>query len=519
MNTTRSVLFALLSLGFLAASANAQNADVNEVEKLKAEIARLKAELATRPEDIDRLREEAGDFYGKGKYRKAKASMTRAYAAFERLEVKDKTKRVSYLQYLSNISNKLEENDKTIEYATEVAIHALTDDDRGFAYDTLGLAYRNKGGLLCCHRFYSKEYDAFFEKLIPRNDSIEIDLRDIELKRDLPILVQVFLFKENQLFGLLEELGVEAVPIYAKILQSAYSFFAENDYDSGKFVEYIDSTTDDPGTRDIIEELKKLHEEFVKKACKFEPSSPINKAFKEFFSHSSSDIGDVLNLEKAPSKTALFLLGMFWLGDRVENEGATCTYLSSHLSLLFDSCTSMELKDGHIRINLKAFDEKVDKRRVEALKQYYDISKSINDLKGKEEELTKERQQHSKRNSDLQNEVKELKVAGSGFDKEIKKLKEENAEIQKQNETLKTDIDELKDEGKKLIEAKEKLAEKNSILKGEIDEAETAGRDMEEKNSAQGEGNADEESVDSSRNIQVQTEMDIASDDSSGTED
>ena len=145
MNTTRSVLFALLSIGFLAVSANAQNADATEVEKLKAEIARLKAELAPRPDDIDRLREEAGDFYDKGKYREAKASMTRAYAAFERLEVKDKGKRVSYLRFLSNISNALQENDKTIEYATEVAIHALTDADRGFAYGLLGSAYDYKG--------------------------------------------------------------------------------------------------------------------------------------------------------------------------------------------------------------------------------------------------------------------------------------------------------------------------------------------------------------------------------------
>ena len=96
-------------------------------------------------EDIDRLEKEALDFYGKGKYREAKASMTRAYAAFERLEVKDKAKRVSYLRRLSNISDALQENDKTIEYATEVAIHALTDDDRGFAYGLLGSAYDNKG--------------------------------------------------------------------------------------------------------------------------------------------------------------------------------------------------------------------------------------------------------------------------------------------------------------------------------------------------------------------------------------
>jgi hypothetical protein len=109
MNTTRSVLFALLSLGFLAGCGGDET------------------------EDINRLYQEAGDFYGKGKYREAKANMTRAYAAFERLEVKDKAKRVSYLRLLCNISDQLQENDKTIEYATEVAIHANDSATRTLA--------------------------------------------------------------------------------------------------------------------------------------------------------------------------------------------------------------------------------------------------------------------------------------------------------------------------------------------------------------------------------------------------
>jgi tetratricopeptide (TPR) repeat protein len=95
--------------------------------------------------EADILFQEATDLNAKGKYREAKDFMLRAYSAFERLEVKDKAKRVDYLRGLCNISHALQENDKAIEYATEVAIHALTDDDRGFAYNQIGLAYDNKG--------------------------------------------------------------------------------------------------------------------------------------------------------------------------------------------------------------------------------------------------------------------------------------------------------------------------------------------------------------------------------------
>jgi tetratricopeptide (TPR) repeat protein len=133
MNTTRSDLFALLSLGFLAGCGDDET------------------------KDIDPLYQEAADLCLKGKYREAKASLTRAYAAFERLEVKDKAERVLFLRLLCNISIELQENDKTIEYATAVAIHALTNDDRGFAYNTLGLAYYNKGEYDKALEYYEKD--------------------------------------------------------------------------------------------------------------------------------------------------------------------------------------------------------------------------------------------------------------------------------------------------------------------------------------------------------------------------
>ena len=150
-------LFALLvfaSVGTLSAQTRDQ-----EIERLKAENARLKALLATRPEDVETLLKEAGALYDQGKYREAKAKATQAYAAFERLPVKDNATRVRYLRLLGILSNYLRENDKTIEYATEVAIYAASDSDRGFAYALLGQAYHSK-----------KEYDKaieYHEKSLP----------------------------------------------------------------------------------------------------------------------------------------------------------------------------------------------------------------------------------------------------------------------------------------------------------------------------------------------------------------
>jgi len=100
--------------------------------------------------------------------------MTRAYAAFERLEVKDKVKHVRFLRRLSNVSIQLQENDKTIEYATEVAVHALTDNDRGFAYDTLGLAYNAKGDYDKAIGYYEKDLAISIKALGAEHPSVAL---------------------------------------------------------------------------------------------------------------------------------------------------------------------------------------------------------------------------------------------------------------------------------------------------------------------------------------------------------
>ena len=96
--------------------------------------------------------DEAEALYEEGKYREAKEKMILAYAD---LGSSDKD-RVQYLRLLANISLQLQENDKTIEYGADILAHASNDDDRGFAYNNLGMAYDNKG-----------EYDraiGYFEK-------------------------------------------------------------------------------------------------------------------------------------------------------------------------------------------------------------------------------------------------------------------------------------------------------------------------------------------------------------------
>ena len=97
--------------------------------------------------EVKELYDQAGALFEEGKYHEAKAKAIRAYAAFEKLERKDTVSltRVHHLRRLCVISDELQENDKTIEYAIEVMSHARNDADRGFANGLIGSAYAKKG--------------------------------------------------------------------------------------------------------------------------------------------------------------------------------------------------------------------------------------------------------------------------------------------------------------------------------------------------------------------------------------
>lgn len=116
-----------------------------------------------RQKDLERIYHETEELFEKGKYREAKEKMTSIYSDFERLPVKDHATRIRYLRFLCDISLQMEENYNAIEYATELISHAITDDDRGFAYNVLGVVSVYKG-----------EYDKAIEY---HRKSLAIDLK------------------------------------------------------------------------------------------------------------------------------------------------------------------------------------------------------------------------------------------------------------------------------------------------------------------------------------------------------
>jgi len=91
-------------------------------------------------EKIEKMTAEANTLLEEGKYARAQAKMTQAYGAFNNRAEKDEAMHVFFLKSFCKIADALQENDKAIKYAEEVLAHALSDENRIFAYGKLGSA-------------------------------------------------------------------------------------------------------------------------------------------------------------------------------------------------------------------------------------------------------------------------------------------------------------------------------------------------------------------------------------------
>ena len=133
--------------GMKDGNASVETAQV--VEETKFPLGESETEIENEEGSIakeaDRLLNEAADLCDQGKYAEAKAGMIRARSVLEQLEDKDHPKIIQCLKALVDVSLKMQENDEVIEYAGEVANLALADEDKGLAYNRIGLAYFNKG--------------------------------------------------------------------------------------------------------------------------------------------------------------------------------------------------------------------------------------------------------------------------------------------------------------------------------------------------------------------------------------
>jgi tetratricopeptide (TPR) repeat protein len=144
----------------------------SDIDSIKAEIEREAWERALKPEDIERLYQEAAFLKDKGDYHLADAKMTLVFGTLNRQGIKDQEAQARYLQLHCAITLGLEDADRTISLASQLFDHASQDVHKGYSHGYLGRAFLIKAQYDQAIEHFQKALPIMLEKLAPEHGDV-----------------------------------------------------------------------------------------------------------------------------------------------------------------------------------------------------------------------------------------------------------------------------------------------------------------------------------------------------------
>jgi len=245
----------------------------------------------------------------------------------------------------------------------------------------MGLAYH-------CNK---EDYDNFFRKIKWQDDQWILKVTELETF-DRQILIQLLLFQNNKNRELIDSItkGSSTLSLYNKILEYALEYFMFNEYSMKNFLQVMTNKIKSPETEPLVNELKQLNDRYVTKGLSFNPKISHSKYIKEFIDLGKTDTGQLKHLleGKELNKSAIFLLGMLNLGDRLDEQFAFDNFIPSIISLTVEHIIDMNLKQNNIHISFNTSEiEKNRNNKFTYVQQYCHELQLVKNLKDQLKEL------------------------------------------------------------------------------------------------------------------------------------
>lgn len=358
---------------------------------------------------------------------------------------------------------------------------------------------------------FKDEYDNFFRKINVHKDKWIIDKAILD-KTDFPILTHLFLFYNAETKGLNKSLlkgdKLKGVRIFSYFLETALDYFLRNDYSMDNFLSKMQGEFEQyPELKIFADDFKLLNDRYVKKGLTVDTKNPITIATKEFLDLAkteSENINELLNKNEL-NKTAVFLLGMLNLGDRIDEQFSFDNFIPAIVDLTMRHIVDISVNDKEIVIS---FDQKeiennrnnkfdyvqnyfkelhkvkefIDQlyyltKKTKLFKKNYDFRTGIieldEDIKGLE---SKKGSLHLQK-SNLIEQVKESEWFVSEHVKWINS-ENEKVELEKNIKNLRKDISDLKDHKKDLEKDETDLTNDIASLKDKIKTLKQIAKDL-----------------------------------------
>lgn len=233
----------------------------------------------------------------------------------------EKCNRVNHRIYLESSGTKFS---NFINRNPELRITSF-DKFRAGYYD---IKLRNvlAGAFGLSHFCFRKDYENFFSKFRYDDDSWTMLMNDFDSANDMSIVMQLLCMtgvSSSREFEFIKKTA-SSNAVYI-LLSSSKEYFIENDYNMSSYLEWLAEEFNkhpELSPLNLPSTLGRLNEEYVKKGILPELNK-FAEQIKNFLDSAQSEepkLREFLAKEKGLTKTVIFLLGMLYLGDRLEEQ-------------------------------------------------------------------------------------------------------------------------------------------------------------------------------------------------------
>jgi|TARA_Y100000294_G_scaffold102716_1_gene95396 hypothetical protein len=238
---------------------------------------------------------------------------------------------------------------------------------------------------------FKDEYNNFFRKIKVHKDKWVFDKSKLD-KSDYPILTHLFLFFNAETKGLnktlLKDEELKGVRIFSYYLETALNYFLRNDYSMDNFLSKMKGEFEQyPELKVFADDFKLLNDRYVKKGLSVDTKNPIIIATKEFIDLAKTESENLNELltQNDLNKTAVFLLGMLNLGDRIDEQFSFDNFVPAIVDLTMRHVVDIKVSEKEVVIS---FDQKeIEKNRNNKFDYVQDYFKELHTLKEFSDEL------------------------------------------------------------------------------------------------------------------------------------
>ena len=352
------------------------------------------------------------------------------------------------------------------------------------------------------YAIFKQEYDNFFIKIRIHKDQWILDRSAME-KSDYPILTQLLLFYNNstkQLKStLLQDESLQGVKILGDFLDESLSYFISHDYSmDGFLLSMTEHFSKDEDLSAFADDFKMLNERYVKKGLPVDTRNPITLLTKEFLDLAKTESKNLKSLieNNSKNKTAIFLLGMLNLGDRVDETFTYDPFIPALVSLTMRHIVNVTASKHEIVISFNQNEIRENRNsKFSYIEKYFNELRELKELTDELNDMTKKTKLF-KTLFDIRSGIQELHQEYQKLEQDEKTLllkkdnlldrineydwyiknystlmnsESEKQELSKHLDVIGKDISELKNDKRDMEKTEKKMTSENRVLKNDIE--------------------------------------------------